>query len=182
MLSVHAECSCWMFMLSVHAECSPPQDGGCACLATGCCGVLEVSSPASDISNINCSLCAPLCSLSPCINVWNVVCLPVLHVCICDICVVCVSEGDGDALTTTLQLRQEVRQAIIAGQIVPAMEQLSQHCPLVLQGHACSDEVPFHLRCQQYIEFIRSVSQGHAPHPHSTVGFAPHNHYHHKVQ
>lgn len=77
---------------------------------------------------------------------------------------VCVSEGEGDPLTTTLQLRQEVRQAIMLGQIVPAMEQLSQHCPLVLQGHTCSDEVQFHLRCQQYIEFIRSVPQGHASH------------------
>jgi hypothetical protein len=58
-------------------------------------------------------------------------------------------------MASTLQLRQAVRQAIMGGGIVAAIEQLRAHCPLVLQGHAVSDEVQFHLRCQQYIEFIR---------------------------
>lgn len=58
-------------------------------------------------------------------------------------------------MTSTLQMRQAVRKAIMQGQIGSAIEQLQQHCPLVLHGHACSDEVQFHLRCQQYIELIR---------------------------
>jgi hypothetical protein len=58
-------------------------------------------------------------------------------------------------MSATLHMRQQVRAAIMQGHIPDAMQQLQQHCPLVLQGHACSDEVQFHLRCQQYIEFIR---------------------------
>lgn len=52
-------------------------------------------------------------------------------------------------------MRQQVRGAIMQGHIPDAIQQLQQHCPLVLQGHACSDEAQFHLRCQQYIELIR---------------------------
>lgn len=58
-------------------------------------------------------------------------------------------------MSTTLHMRQAVRGAIMAGQIPDALQQLQQHCPQVLAGHACSDGVQFHLRCQQYIEFIR---------------------------
>jgi hypothetical protein len=60
-------------------------------------------------------------------------------------------------MASTLALRQAVRGAIMAGSIVSAIEQLRAQCPLVLQGHPVADEVQFHLRCQQYIEFIRCV-------------------------
>lgn len=47
---------------------------------------------------------------------------------------------------------------LMQGSIPDALEQLQQQCPLVLHGHSCSDEVQFHLRCQQYIEYIRYIS------------------------
>lgn len=58
-------------------------------------------------------------------------------------------------MASTLALRQAVRSAIMAGNVVSAIEQLRSQCPAVLQGHAVADEVQAHLRCQQYIEFIR---------------------------
>lgn len=65
------------------------------------------------------------------------------------------SEGGADPMGSTLQLRQAVRACIMQGHVPDAMQQLQQHCPLVLSGHTCSAEVQFHLRCQQYIELIR---------------------------
>ncbi len=46
---------------------------------------------------------------------------------------------------------------VMQGSVSDALQQLQQEYPLVLQGHACSDEVQFHLRCQQYIEYIRYI-------------------------
>lgn len=60
-------------------------------------------------------------------------------------------------MSSTLSTRQAVRQAIMSGQLVSAMAVLQQQCPAVLFGHACSDEVQFHLSCQQYIELIREA-------------------------
>ena len=60
-------------------------------------------------------------------------------------------------MSSTLQLRQSVRQAIMSGQLVSATVLLQQQCPAVLAGHNCSTEVQFYLSCQQYIELIRLV-------------------------
>uniref|UniRef100_A0A383VPB8 B30.2/SPRY domain-containing protein n=1 Tax=Tetradesmus obliquus TaxID=3088 RepID=A0A383VPB8_TETOB len=65
-------------------------------------------------------------------------------------------EGDdAEPMSATLATRQAVRGAIMAGQLVPAMELLRQQCPGLLGGSAVADEVQFHMSCQQFIELIR---------------------------
>lgn len=99
-------------------------------------------------NTLQCAAVACTCTAAPEVTAETGCQLPCLN------CLCCCSVGE-DPMASTLHTRQAVREAIMSGQVVQATELLRRQCPAVLSGHACSDEVHFHLSCQQYIELIR---------------------------